>query len=59
VAEQLGLFEATLTPDVIVECALCGSSIVSQHFVMGGVESEYRGRDGECFACQRKRGNRG
>ncbi len=44
------LFE-TLPPDEVVVCTQCGASIVTQHFTVGHVESEFQGEDGECWKC--------
>ena len=57
--EQLDLFaQARLPPDVIKSCSRCGKQIVVQHFTgdaEGTVESEFIGRGGECFKCERPR----
>lgn len=54
------LFTAPALPtDVIAACPMCGARIAVQHFIEGGVESEFQGENGECFKCERPRRRKG
>ena len=50
--EQTEMFE-TLVPDETAICTKCGKTIITQHFTPGHVESEYVGKNGECFRCSK------
>lgn len=39
------------SPDLILLCTQCGRAILVQHYIPGGVESEYRDTKGRCFEC--------
>jgi hypothetical protein len=50
--EQGELFPPpSLPPDVIRLCSACGGKILTQHFVRGGVVSEFRDAEGRCWGC--------
>jgi hypothetical protein len=56
IMKQLSLeFEKSLRghlpPDETVLCSECRRVIVTQHWIPGGVSSEYRDAQGRCFEC--------
>lgn len=49
---QLSLFEPLLI-DEIEHCTECGRAIVTQHFTLGCVSSEFIDEQGRCFKCNK------
>jgi hypothetical protein len=52
--EQSELNFERLPPDKTQPCSKCGHEIVVAHYRVGYICSEYVGKDGRCWECDKK-----